>query len=80
MMLRFFLFLIGFGLMVVGCVFFILYLNLLEIGYSFSEYINYVTNRIEVYYLPIGFILITLTIYWKGEKNGFHLRYINQSK
>lgn len=66
MLLRIFLFLIGFGLTVIGCVFSISYLNLLTLGYNFMEYVNFITRRIECLYAVIGIILIILTIFIPG--------------
>lgn len=66
MLLRIFVFLIGFGLTVIGCVFSISYLNLLTLGYNFMEYVNFITRRIECLYAVIGIILIILTIFIPG--------------
>ena len=41
-MIRVFFFLLGFGLMVIGCSFIILYLNLTTMGYNFLEYVNFI--------------------------------------
>lgn len=67
-MIRIFFFLTGFALMTIGFTFTILYLNLLTIGYKFSNYVNFITRRIECYYTIIGFIIILLTITIKGDK------------
>ena len=67
-MIRIFFFLIGFGLMVIGFTFVILYLNILTIGYNFSVYGEFITRRIECYYTIIGFIIILLTLTIKGDK------------
>lgn len=73
-MTRIFFFLFGFGLMTLGFVFLILYLNLLHMGYSFSNYVNFIIRRVECYYTLIGFIIINLSIYLKGDKNyGLHI-------
>ena len=64
MLVRVFLFLTGFGLTVIGCVYIISYLNLLTIGYNFLEYVNFI----------LGIILMLLTIFITGgEKNEFCL-------
>ena len=55
---KIFLFLIGFGLSVIGFVYIISYLNLLTIGYNFLYYVNFIIRRIECLYAPIGLILI----------------------
>ena len=61
-MIRFFLFLIGFGFSVIGFMYIILYLNYLTIGYSFSEYIKFILGRGECYFAFIGIILLTTSI------------------
>ena len=73
-MIRVFFFLLGFGLMVIGCSFIILYLNLTTIGYNFLEYVNFISRRIECYYSIIGLIIMVLSISIKGDKkNEFYL-------
>ena len=67
-MSRIFFFLFGFGLMTIGFVYIILYLNILSIGYNFSYYVNFITRRIECYFTIIGFIILNLSIYIKGDK------------
>lgn len=66
-MIRVFFFLLGFGLMVIGCSFIILYLNLTTIGYNFFEYVNFIIRRVECYFSIIGFIIMILSITLKGE-------------
>jgi len=68
MFARIFLFLFGFGMMIIGSSFLILYLNLFTIGYSFLDYVNFIIRRAETYYLIIGFIILTLTIILPGGK------------
>lgn len=68
-MSRIFFFLFGFGLMTIGFVYIILYLNILSIGYNFSYYVNFISRRIECYFSIIGFIILNLSIYIKGDKN-----------
>ena len=60
-------FLLGFGLMVIGCSFIILYLNLTTMGYNFLEYVNFIIRRVECYFSIIGFIIIILSIALKGD-------------
>lgn len=67
-MTRIFFFLFGFGLMTLGFVYIILYLNLLNIGYNFSYYVNFIVRRVECYFTIIGFIILNLSIYIKGDK------------
>lgn len=74
MLQRIFLFLLGFGLTVIGMVYTISYLNLLTIGYNFLEYVNFIIRRIECLYTVIGFIMIYISIYsWKGEDYELHI-------
>ena len=73
-MVRVFFFLLGFGLMVIGCSFIILYLNLTTIGYNFTNYVNFISRRIECYFSMIGLIVMLLSIWVKGDKkNEFYL-------
>lgn len=74
MLARIIIFLLGFGLTVIGLSFLVLYLNLLTIGYTFTEYVNFIIRRIEFYYFIIGTSLITLTLILPGgKKNELHL-------
>lgn len=68
MFARIFFFLLGFGLMVIGSMYVILYLNLITIGYSFFEYVNFIIRRLECLFLIIGLIILTLSIYLPGGK------------
>lgn len=67
-MSRIFFFLFGFGLMTLGFVYIILYLNILSVGYNFSYYVNFISRRVECYFSIIGFIIVNLSIYIKGDK------------
>ena len=68
-MIRTLLFLLGFGLTVIGFMYIILYLNLLTMGYSVVDYIMFVLKRRECIYDIIGLIIITITIFCKGEND-----------
>lgn len=71
---RVLLFLIGFGLSVIGFTFIITYLNLTTIGYSFFDYIKFIVRRLECVLAVVGIILINISLYKKGErKNDIHL-------
>ena len=72
-MTRIFFFLLGFGMMTIGFVYIILYLNLLTIGYNFLDYVNFISKRIECYFSLIGLIIINLSIYIKGDNYGICL-------
>lgn len=74
MLVRVFLFLTGFGLTVIGCVYIISYLNLLTIGYNFLEYVNFISRQLECLYFILGIILMLSTVFITGgEKNEFYL-------
>ena len=73
MLVRVFIFLTGFGLSVVGCIFIISYLNLLTIGYNFLEYVNFISRQLECLYFIVGIILMIITTILKGEKDEFCL-------
>lgn len=71
---RIFFFLLGFGLMVVGFTYIILYLNLLTIGYNFNHYVNFIIRRFECYYSIIGLLIIILALFARGDnKNELYL-------
>lgn len=67
-MVRIFFFLLGFGLMIIGFSFIILYLNLTTMGYNFLNYVNFISRRIECYYSIIGLIIMILSMTIKGDK------------
>lgn len=69
MLTKIFLFLMGFGFMLLGLSTLILYINLFSFGYNFKEYINYIIKLPELYYFIIGFFLVNLSIFSKGDKN-----------
>lgn len=63
MFLRFSLFLIGFGFMIIGNIYIISYLNLMTIGYNFLEYVKFIIGRLECMLSLIGFLILLLSIY-----------------
>ena len=67
-MIRFFLFLIGFGFSLIGFMYIILYLNYLTIGYTFLEYLNFIIKRFECILSVIGIILIMIALFKKEIK------------
>lgn len=72
MLLRVFLFLLGFGLTTLGAVYIICYLNLLDIGYNFLQYVNFIIRRLECIIFIIGIILMILATNI-GGKNELHI-------
>lgn len=73
MLIRIFLFLLGYALTVIGLIYIISYLNLLSIGYNFLEYVNFICRRLECIYSIIGIFLIFLSIYTPGGKYELHI-------
>ena len=73
-MARFFFFLVGFGLTLIGSIYIIIYLNLTTIGYNFWEYVKFISSSIECLIGPIGLIIIFMTIFLPGgKKNELHI-------
>jgi len=66
--MRIFIFLLGFGLMTIGSIYVIAYLNLFSFGFTIKEFLEFLITRYECYYVLIGLFLVTITIYWKGDK------------
>lgn len=55
----------------------ILYINLFSFGYNFKEYISFIIKIPQFYYLIVGFIIINLAYFYKGEKNDKHIWYFS---
>lgn len=73
MSFRFFIFLIGFGLTVVGFSYMIIYLNLLSLGYNFLEYAKFISRRIECLNAIIGIVLMLIILFTKGGKDELYI-------
>lgn len=67
MFIRLIIFIIGIILTIIGFTSIILYLNLLTIGYTFLEYVNFIIRKIECISLIVGLIIIFLIIYGRGK-------------
>ncbi len=61
--------------MIIGFTNMIIYLNLLSIGYTFTDYLSYIFRRFDCLINLLGFIIICLTIFEKGEKHDLHIWY-----
>ncbi|MGD6775930.1 hypothetical protein [Sutcliffiella horikoshii] len=68
-MVRGILFVTGFGTSVVGGISTIAYLNLFATGLSLMEFVLFLLTRPECYLLPIGMILVAISIYLSGNPN-----------
>ncbi len=75
-MVRFFLFLLGFGLTVLGASYIILYLNFTTIGYNFFEYVKFIIRRYECWFFIVGIVIVFFSIH-KEDKDELHIRYFN---
>lgn len=73
MSFRFFIFLLGFGLTIIGFSYMIIYLNLLSLGYNFLEYVKFISRRIECLNAIIGIILMLIILLTKGGKNELYI-------
>lgn len=70
---RIFIFLIGFGLTVIGFVYIISYMNLITLGYTFLEYVQFIMKRLECLYALIGIMIMIIDTYIPGGKNELYL-------
>ena len=69
-----FFIILGFMLTLSGTTYIIAYLNLLNIGYNLSEYVNFITRRIECWNLVLGLIILIFSIYISGKGETSELR------
>jgi len=72
-MIRIFFFLIGFGLSIIGFMYIIMYLNYLEIGYTYLEYLKLISTRFECLLSILGVLIISLVVFLKGGKDDLRL-------
>ncbi|MDG5789145.1 hypothetical protein QA612_16935 [Evansella sp. AB-P1] len=59
---------IGFGLAVIGGVSIVAYLNLLTVGYTLLDYLQFLIGRIEFYVFLLGLFIIWGIIYFPFRK------------
>lgn len=76
-MVRFFFFLIGFGLTIIGSIYIIIYLNLTTIGYNFLEYVKFIIRRVECLNFIFGSIIMFLSLN-KEDKNELYIRHFTK--
>lgn len=72
-MLRFILFLFSFGMSVIGFTYIIIYLNLLSMGYSFSDYLVFILTRFECLISVIGLFIVSIIILGRKDKNDIYI-------
>lgn len=63
-MIRLFVYLVGFGISVIGGVAMLAYLNMMTPGQGWSEYFFYIRTKVECYLLPIGLLLMLGSLYF----------------
>ncbi len=61
-MFRILLYIIGVIFTSIGLFFIIIYLNLLTIGYSFFDFVKFISRRVEVWLFVIGIVCIALSL------------------
>ena len=76
-MVRFFFFLSGFGLTLIGSIYIIIYLNLTTIGYNFLEYVKFIIRRVECLNFIFGIIIMFLSLN-KEDKNELYIRHFTK--
>lgn len=67
MVFKIMMFLLGILMASIGLSFIIIYLNLLNMGYNFYEYVNFIISKWECMIIFVGVLLIFLSIYRKGN-------------
>ena len=61
-MFKVILYFLGIILTSVGIFFTIIYFNLLSMGYTFLELVNFISRKIEFYFIFLGLFLIILAL------------------
>lgn len=68
MLLKFFLFISGILLTSLSLMFIIIYFNLINMGYSFLDFIFFIIKRFECLMIFLGIILIVISMKLKEGK------------
>ena len=66
-MIRIFFFLFGLVLMIYSFSYLIICLNVINIGYNFFDYVNFIGSKLSTYLWIIGFVIIFLTFIIKEK-------------
>ncbi len=61
-MFRILLYILGIIFTSIGLFFMIIYLNLLTTGYSFFDFVKFISRRVEVWLFFVGIICIALSL------------------
>ena len=67
MIMKAVLFVIGIVLISISISFLIIYINLLNMGYTFSEYVNFIIRRLEIIAFIPGVCLIAISMLKRKE-------------
>ena len=61
-MFKLFIYILGVLFTSFGIFFTIIYLNLLTMGYTFLEFVQFISRKIEFWFIPLGLILIIYSL------------------
>jgi len=61
-MFKILLYFVGVILISIGMFFTIIYLNVLSMGYSFLEFVKFISRKLECWLLIVGIILIIISL------------------
>ena len=67
MIMKAILFVIGIVLISISISFLIIYINLLNMGYTFSEYVNFIIRRLEIIAFIPGICLVIISMLKRKE-------------
>lgn len=73
MLFRLILYLSGIMFCSLGILFIIIYLNLLNMGYNFLEYVHFIIVKPQCLIIILGIFNIYLALKRKGKKNGLRI-------
>jgi len=73
MLLRIVLYFSGIFFSSIGILFLVVYLNLLNMGYSFKDYVHFIISKPECLIIFLGIFNIYLALKRKGKNNGLRI-------
>ncbi|CDC41287.1 unknown [Firmicutes bacterium CAG:449] len=71
MIYRILVFILGAIFLSIGLSIMIIYLSLFSLGFSFEQYINYLFSNFTFYFIPIGFLLLCLSLFFDSKWKKF---------
>ena len=71
MIYRILVFILGVIFLSIGLSMMIIYLSLFSLGFSFEQYINYLFSNFTFYFIPIGFLLLCLSLFFDSKWKKF---------